>query len=146
MFPPPPARSQYSVLIRVRVRGRVRRRVGVGVRGKVGFKDSVGVLQRLAGRGINSGFRSMPLPGGRACAAKQAASNGQCMQDRCGRAVCTVEQAQGAFRDPEGGGGWGQGTGRCGGWAETQPGPVRVGGWGTQPSVQRTHYATQSGS
>ena len=47
MFPPPPARSQYSVLIRIRdrVRCRVRSRlrVGVGVRVKVGFKDSVGV-------------------------------------------------------------------------------------------------------
>ena len=43
MFPPPPARSQYSVLFRVRCRDRSRLRVGVGVRVKVGFKDSVGV-------------------------------------------------------------------------------------------------------
>ena len=41
MFPPPPARSQYSVLIRPR--GRTRLRVGVGVRVTVGFKDSAGV-------------------------------------------------------------------------------------------------------
>ena len=37
MFPPPPARSQYSVLIRNRPR------VGVGGRVGVGFKDSGGV-------------------------------------------------------------------------------------------------------
>ena len=63
MFPPPPARSQYSVLIRVmgrvrcRVRCRVRSRlrVGVGVRVKVGFKYSVGVLHRLGGEGCYVG-------------------------------------------------------------------------------------------
>ena len=47
MFPPPPARFQYSVLIRGRGRGRgrgrTRLRVGVGIRPRVGFKDSVGV-------------------------------------------------------------------------------------------------------
>ena len=55
MFPPPPARSQYSVLIRARagarariggrgrVRVRTRLRAGVGVRVRVGYKDSVGV-------------------------------------------------------------------------------------------------------
>ena len=32
MFPPPPARSQYSVLIRVRARVRVRARIRVAVR------------------------------------------------------------------------------------------------------------------
>ena len=59
MFPPPPARSQYLVLIRVmgRVRCRVRSRlrVGVGVRVKVGFKYSVGVLHRLGGEGCYVG-------------------------------------------------------------------------------------------
>ena len=45
MFPPPPARSQYSVLIRGRGRVgvRTRLRVGVGARARVGFKDSVGL-------------------------------------------------------------------------------------------------------
>ena len=47
MFPPPPARSQYSVLIRGRGRGRgrgrTRLRVGMSVRVRVGFKDRVGV-------------------------------------------------------------------------------------------------------
>ena len=53
----------------------------------------------------------------------------------------------GAFSDPEGGGGVGGGralAGVVGG--EADPGPITVGGWGTQPSVQRTHLATQSGS
>ena len=53
MFPPPPARSQHSVLIRVmgRVtcRERSRLRVGVGIRVKVAFKYSVGVPHRLGG-------------------------------------------------------------------------------------------------
>ena len=43
MFPPPPARSQYSVLIRGRGKVRTRPRVGVGVRVRVGFQDRVGV-------------------------------------------------------------------------------------------------------
>ena len=87
----------------------------------------------------NSGFRSMPLPGGRACAARQAASSRQCLHSGGGRADCTEVQALGAFSDPEGGGvGGGRAlAGVVGG--EADPGPVRVGGWGTQPSVQRTH-------
>ena len=46
-FLPPPARSQYSILVRVRFRamgtdrGRTRLRVGVGVRVTMGFKDNV---------------------------------------------------------------------------------------------------------
>ena len=65
MFPPPPARSQYSVLIRV----------GVGVRVMVGLKDSVGVHSgqkfpwgAFCGRGL---FKLVPFyywldnPGGR---------------------------------------------------------------------------------
>ena len=57
MFLPPPARSQYSILVTVRVRGTVRcrvtsrLRVGVGVRLKVGFKDSVGVQSGQNGQG-----------------------------------------------------------------------------------------------
>ena len=55
MFPPPPARSQCSVLIRVMCRVRSRLRVGVSVRVKVGFKYSVGVLHRLGGEGCYVG-------------------------------------------------------------------------------------------
>ena len=45
MILPPPARSQNSILVRARGTGRIRtwRRVGAGVRVRVGFKDSVGV-------------------------------------------------------------------------------------------------------
>ena len=53
MFLPPPARSQYSILVRATVRGRrrgrgrcrvrTRLRVGVGVGVRVGFNDSIGV-------------------------------------------------------------------------------------------------------
>ena len=59
MFLPPPARSQYSILVRDRVRFRVRRRlrVGAGIRVKVGSKDSVGVLHRLGGEGCYMGKR-----------------------------------------------------------------------------------------
>ena len=61
MFPPPPARSQYSVLIRVRgrvrcrVRCRVRSRLRVAVGIRVKFKCSVGVLHRLGGEGCYVG-------------------------------------------------------------------------------------------
>ena len=79
MFLPPPAGSQYSILVRVRARvrarvrlkasgggrGRVRTRlrVGVGVRVRVGFKDSVGVqsgqifpLDGFGAHGASSAF------------------------------------------------------------------------------------------
>ena len=72
MFLPPPARSQYSILVRVQVRararlgargrGRTRLRVGVGVRVKVGYKDSAGV---------QSG-QNFPLGGFGACGASGA--------------------------------------------------------------------------
>ena len=56
------------------------------------------------GRNKVRGFRSMPLPGGRACAARQAASSRQCLHNGGGRADCAEAQALGAFSDPEGGG------------------------------------------
>ena len=58
------------------------------------------------------------------------------MQDRCGRAVCTVEQAQGAFRDPEGGGGGWVGAGH---WPVWWVGGNRTwaskGGWVGDPTI-----------
>ena len=42
MFPPPPAQSQYSVLIRVRCRDRSRLRVGGGRESRLGLKIVLG--------------------------------------------------------------------------------------------------------
>ena len=93
---------------------------------------------------INLGFRSMP--GGRACAARQAASNRQCLQTVAAELAALRHRRWVHSAIRRGGGGWRQVTGRWGGWVESGSGPGGVGGWGTQPSVQRTHYATQSGS
>ena len=62
------ARVRVRVMGRVRCRVRSRLRVGVGVRVKVGFKYSVGVLHRLAGRdatlarGMKKKFRAPSAP------------------------------------------------------------------------------------
>ena len=67
MFPPPPARSQYSVLIRARGRVEVgsRLRVGVGARVRLGFRDSAGVQSGqnfpLGGFGARGLLRVAPL-------------------------------------------------------------------------------------
>ena len=84
----------------------------------------------------------MPLPGGRACAARQAASKRQCLHSSSGRAGCTVVQAQGAISDPGGGGGGGGRVlaGGVGGWVQD---PGQVGWVGGGPNHQCKEHTKQ---
>ena len=51
MFPPPPARSQYSVLIRVRCRVRSRLRIGMALESRLDSRIVLGCSTAWAGRG-----------------------------------------------------------------------------------------------